>query len=89
MSKEETAESCKSFLVGTKKDLIEAKRTSFTVDDRNLAIFYHQGVFYALDQQCYREYFLFWNLFSLYSKFPLADMRHDLYSYSLSEMTMV
>ncbi|KAF5893981.1 Rieske domain-containing protein-like, partial [Clarias magur] len=53
MSKEETAESCKSFLVGTKKDLVDAKRTSFTVEDRNLAIFYHQGVFYALDQQCY------------------------------------
>lgn len=55
MSEEETVESGISHLVGKKKDLIEAKRTSITVGDRVLLIIYHQEVFYAMDQHCYRE----------------------------------
>lgn len=61
MSEEETVESGKAFLVGTKKDLMEVKRTSVIVDDRVLLVIHHQGVFYAMDQHCYREYFLYWN----------------------------
>ncbi|KAI5091462.1 Rieske domain-containing protein, partial [Silurus meridionalis] len=53
MSKEETVESGKPFLVGNKKDLIETKRTSITVGERVLLIIHHEGVFYALDQHCY------------------------------------
>ncbi|XP_060790970.1 Rieske domain-containing protein [Neoarius graeffei] len=53
MSQEETVESGSLFLVGNKKDLIEAKRTSVTVGDRVVAVIHHQGVFYAMDQHCY------------------------------------
>ncbi|XP_053095973.1 Rieske domain-containing protein [Pangasianodon hypophthalmus] len=53
MSEEATVESGRSFLVGNKKDLIEAKRTSVTLGDRVVVVIHHQGVFYAMDQHCY------------------------------------
>lgn len=55
MSEKEPADSGKSCLVGKKEDLIEAKRASVTVGDRVVVVIYHQGVFYAMDQHCYRK----------------------------------
>lgn len=43
------------YFIGKKEDLIQAKRTSVTLDGRDILIVYHQRVFYAMDLQCYRE----------------------------------
>ena len=42
--------------VGKKDELIEAKRSCRTIEGRDVLIAYHQGVFYAVDAYCYREY---------------------------------
>ncbi|XP_006784629.1 Rieske domain-containing protein [Neolamprologus brichardi] len=39
--------------MGQKDELIEAKRSFRTIDDRDILIIYHQGVFYAMDSYCY------------------------------------
>ncbi|XP_077581784.1 Rieske domain-containing protein isoform X2 [Stigmatopora nigra] len=39
--------------VGKKEDLIKAKRTFKTLEDRDVLIIYHREVFYALDYYCY------------------------------------
>lgn len=41
--------------VGQKDELIEAKRSFRTIEDRDILIIYHQGVFYAMDSYCYRK----------------------------------
>ncbi|XP_062867450.1 Rieske domain-containing protein [Trichomycterus rosablanca] len=53
MTPVETGEPGSSFLVGKKKDLIQAKRTNITVGERDILVIHHQGVFYAMDQHCY------------------------------------
>ena len=45
--------------VGTKDELIAAKRSFRTLEGRDILIVYEQGVFYALDSYCYREYSCF------------------------------
>lgn len=42
--------------MGKKDELIEAKRSFRTLEGRDILIIHHQGVFYALDSYCYREY---------------------------------
>lgn len=42
--------------VGKKDELIEAKRSFRTFEGRDILIICHQGVFYAMDSYCYREY---------------------------------
>lgn len=42
--------------VGKKDELIEAKRSFRTLEGRDILVIHHQGVFYALDSYCYREY---------------------------------
>lgn len=42
--------------VGKKDDLVAAKRSFRTLEDRDVLIVSHEGVFYALDSYCYREY---------------------------------
>ncbi len=42
--------------VGKKDELIEAKRSFRTIEGRDVLIIHHQGVFYAMDSYCYREY---------------------------------
>lgn len=42
-----------SYFVGKKDDLIEAKRTTITIDDRDILIIHHQGTLYAVDSYCY------------------------------------
>ncbi|XP_005918722.1 Rieske domain-containing protein [Haplochromis burtoni] len=39
--------------VGKKDELIEAKRSFRSIEDRDILIIYHQGVFYAMDSYCY------------------------------------
>ncbi|XP_061584643.1 Rieske domain-containing protein isoform X2 [Cololabis saira] len=39
--------------VGRRDELIEAKRSCRTIDDRDILIVYHQGAFYAMDSYCY------------------------------------
>ncbi|XP_024863099.1 Rieske domain-containing protein isoform X2 [Kryptolebias marmoratus] len=39
--------------VGRKDELIEAKRSSRTIEGRDVLVIYHQGVFYAIDCYCY------------------------------------
>ncbi|XP_051804195.1 Rieske domain-containing protein isoform X2 [Acanthochromis polyacanthus] len=41
------------YFVGKKDELIEAKRSFRTLEDRDILIIHHQGVFYALDSYCY------------------------------------
>ncbi|XP_077386311.1 Rieske domain-containing protein [Festucalex cinctus] len=41
------------YFVGKKEDLMKAKRTFKTLEDRDVLIIYHQGGFYALDYYCY------------------------------------
>lgn len=41
--------------VGKKDELIEAKRSFRTIEDRDILIIYQQGVFYAMDSYCYRK----------------------------------
>ncbi|XP_023145067.1 Rieske domain-containing protein [Amphiprion ocellaris] len=41
------------YFVGKKDELIEAKRSFRTLEDRDIVIIHHQGVFYALDSYCY------------------------------------
>ncbi|XP_076851009.1 Rieske domain-containing protein [Brachyhypopomus gauderio] len=53
MTTEETGGSVESFLVGKEKDLVQAKRTTITVGDRDILVIYHQGTFYAMDHHCY------------------------------------
>lgn len=63
----------KSCLVGKKEDLIKAKRTSVSIADRFVVVIYHQGVFYAMDQHCYRKE----NETSCVCVFPLGDVYHQ------------
>lgn len=44
------------YFIGKKEDLIQAKRTTVTLDGRDILIIYHQRKFYAMDLQCYREW---------------------------------
>ncbi|KAL6469848.1 hypothetical protein MHYP_G00209670 [Metynnis hypsauchen] len=53
MTTEENGVFDRSFLVGKKTDLVEAKRINITVGERDLIIIHHQGTFYAMDQHCY------------------------------------
>ncbi|XP_064811607.1 Rieske domain-containing protein [Oncorhynchus masou masou] len=39
--------------VGTKEDLIKAKRSFRTLEGRDILVLYHQEIFYALDFHCY------------------------------------
>uniref|UniRef100_A0A3Q0R497 Rieske domain-containing protein n=1 Tax=Amphilophus citrinellus TaxID=61819 RepID=A0A3Q0R497_AMPCI len=39
--------------VGKKDELMEAKRSFRTIEDRDILIIYYQGVFYAMDSYCY------------------------------------
>ena len=41
--------------VGTKRHVIEKGRMKCNVHGRDIVIFYHDGKFYAMDQQCYRK----------------------------------
>nr|XP_057935693.1 Rieske domain-containing protein [Doryrhamphus excisus] len=41
------------YFVGKKENLIEAKRTFRTVEDRDILIIYHQERFYAMDSYCH------------------------------------
>ncbi|XP_067231236.1 Rieske domain-containing protein [Chanodichthys erythropterus] len=41
------------YFIGKKEDLIQAKRTTVTLDGRDVLIIYHQRTFYAMDLQCY------------------------------------
>ncbi|XP_056129611.1 Rieske domain-containing protein [Lampris incognitus] len=41
--------------VGTKEELMQAKRSFRTLEGRDILIVYHQGVFYALDSYCYHK----------------------------------
>ncbi|XP_008278741.1 Rieske domain-containing protein-like [Stegastes partitus] len=41
------------YFVGKKDELIEAKRSVRTLEDRDVLIIHQQGVFYALDSYCY------------------------------------
>ncbi|XP_029989381.1 Rieske domain-containing protein [Sphaeramia orbicularis] len=41
------------YFVGRKDELIEAKRSFRTLEDRDIVIIYHQGVFHAIDSYCY------------------------------------
>lgn len=56
--------------VGRKDELIEAKRSFRTIEGRDVLIIHHQGVFYAIDCYCYREYWILkWqNVFDLSEK---------------------
>lgn len=45
-----------SYFVGTREELIAAKRSFRTLEGRDILVVYHQGVFYALDFHCYREH---------------------------------
>lgn len=40
-------------LVGTREELIEAKRSFRTLAGRDVLVIYHQGTFYAMDFHCY------------------------------------
>lgn len=42
--------------VGKKDELIEAKHSFRTLEGRDILVIHHQGVFYAIDSYCYREY---------------------------------
>lgn len=42
--------------VGKKDELIAAKRSCRTLEGRDVLIVHQQGVFYALDSYCHREY---------------------------------
>lgn len=42
--------------VGKKDELIKAKRSFRTLEGRDILIIYHEGVLYAMDSYCYREY---------------------------------
>ncbi|CAL8338048.1 unnamed protein product [Lota lota] len=39
--------------VGTREELIEAKRSVRTLAGRDVLVIYHQGTFYAMDSHCY------------------------------------
>lgn len=41
------------YFIGKKEDLIQAKRTTVTLDGRDILLMYHQRTFYAMDLQCY------------------------------------
>lgn len=43
--------------VGREDDIKKLKRTTATVHEREVVIFYHSGHFYALDCRCYRKNF--------------------------------
>lgn len=45
-----------SHFVGKKDELIKAKRSFRTLEGRDILIIYHEGVLYAMDSYCYREY---------------------------------
>lgn len=45
--------SSRMYFIGKKEDLIQAKRTSVTLNGRDILIVYHQRVFHAMDLQCY------------------------------------
>lgn len=57
--------------VGRKEELIEAKRSFRTLEGRDILIIYHQGVFYALDSYCYREYSLYSRTAAIYKRWKL------------------
>lgn len=42
--------------VGKEDELIEAKHSFRTLEGRDILVIHHQGVFYAIDSYCYREY---------------------------------
>ncbi|KAK0148436.1 Rieske domain-containing protein [Merluccius polli] len=43
----------KAHLVGTREELIEAKRSFRTIEGRDVFVLYHQGTFHAMDMHCY------------------------------------
>lgn len=42
-----------SYFVGKRDELIEAKRSCRTIEDRDILVIHHQGAFYAIDSYCY------------------------------------
>lgn len=44
-----------AFCVGSENDLKQLKRLTAVIDGREIPIFYHSGIFYAMDLRCYRK----------------------------------
>lgn len=51
---EEPAEG--SYFVGKRDELIAAKRSCITIEDRDILVIHHRDSFYAIDSYCYREF---------------------------------
>lgn len=45
-----------SYFVGKREELIAAKRSCRTIEDRDILVIHHQDAFYAIDSYCYREF---------------------------------
>lgn len=43
--------------IGREDDIKKLRRTTATVHNRDVVIFYHNGSFYAMDHRCYRKNF--------------------------------
>ena len=41
--------------VGIKQDFVEKQKVKYTVNGRDIVVFYHNQQFYAMDQHCYRK----------------------------------
>lgn len=57
--------------VGKKDDLIKSKRSFRTLEGRDILLVYHQGILYALDYHCYREYQITNNIVSSNQSFSV------------------